>query len=222
MQNDKKGNKPGMKTGAGSSDTATHETETSGESGTTRRRLLTTLGLGGSAIFLPAIWHKPIVRSLLLPAHAQTSPPEPPTGEPPMFANCLLTLSFQASPFGLPFACTDGANTYVIPTVSGDITGSGDLSGIEIDIESTLIGASTPTSISGTATTDSNGHYELELNGYNGDTGPHIVCTEDCGGDTYFPSGGTVNAVVTSTDSRLTGQESMCMDTFTCNDLTAT
>jgi hypothetical protein len=134
------------------------------------------------------------------------------------FASCSVSLSFEAGVVGLG-GCTGGQYTSVIPTVSGDITGNGDLSGIEIDIETTVAGGPTPQPISTTTTTDSSGHYSFELNGLNGDTGPHIICTQDCGGASYFPSGGTVQATVTSPDSHLSGQQSVCMASFTCNDL---
>ena len=46
----------------------------------TRRQLLKRLGVG-----LPVAWMTPVVSSVVLPAHAQTSPPPPPPPPPQMF-----------------------------------------------------------------------------------------------------------------------------------------
>jgi len=53
------------------------------KSSESRRKLLKSIAAGSGAIVagksLPENWSKPVVESLILPAHAQTSPAEPPT-----------------------------------------------------------------------------------------------------------------------------------------------
>jgi len=55
------------------------QSDTHPDSGSTRRRLLKTAVLGGAAAaalkLAPEQWSRPMVRSVTLPAHAQTSPP---------------------------------------------------------------------------------------------------------------------------------------------------
>ena len=182
-----------------------------------RRRLLNILGISGSAAFVPAFWSKPVVKSLILPAHAQTSPPEP---SPVSFSDpCSVTLQFTPGQVGL-YGCTGGQFTNVIPTVTGTVVGEGDLSGITINIETILTGGSVgPQPINGTTTTDGGGNYSLTLDGLpppSGVGGPHIICTQDCDGN--FPSGGGVQATASSPDPRLAGQ-AVCSTTFTCEDI---
>lgn len=52
----------------------------------TRRKTLVALAGAGVIWSIPSGWHKPLVNSIILPAHAQTSPPddEPPVDEPPV------------------------------------------------------------------------------------------------------------------------------------------
>ena len=51
------------------------QSDKSRESGATRRKLLKATGIAGlGAIILPSSWTKPILRSVVVPAHAQTTP----------------------------------------------------------------------------------------------------------------------------------------------------
>ena len=71
-----------------------------------RRRLMKTLAAGGvmttAAIQLPKQWAKPLVDIVLLPAHAQTSPPAPP---PPPGPFELTATDVQSV---VPAACSGG------------------------------------------------------------------------------------------------------------------
>lgn len=182
-----------------------------------RRRVLGILGAGGSVALLPEAWHKPFVRSLVLPAHAQTSPAggEPGPGQTLSFSDpCGVSLSFEPIQVGVG-GCTGGQATSVIPTVSGAVIGDGDLSGIVLDVESVLTGGNLPDqSIGDSVTTDADGNYQIVMDGFQA-FGPHIVCTQDCA--TNFPTGATVQVTVTSTDSRLAGQQAVCMTGFACD-----
>ena len=57
------------------------------ESGESRRKLLKSIAAGSGAIVagksLPESWSRPVVDSVMLPAHAQTSPATPPSGGTP-------------------------------------------------------------------------------------------------------------------------------------------
>lgn len=189
------------------------------ESRRVRRR--TIMGLMGAAAFLPERWTAPVVQAVMLPAHAQTSdaPPDTPPGPSQLtLASCSVALGFTAGQVGIG-GCTGGQFTNVIPTVSGNVTGDDDLSGIPIDIESVLMVNGFPQTINGSTTTDGDGSYSLELDGLappDGVGGPHIVCTQDCA-DT-FPDGGLVQVTVTSSDSRVEGA-SICDASFVCDDL---
>lgn len=44
-----------------------------------RRKLLAALGITGASAYLPTSWTKPVVESVILPAHAQTTPSAPGT-----------------------------------------------------------------------------------------------------------------------------------------------
>ena len=79
-----------------------------------RRKALKAIGVGGVlAGTIPSSWTKPVVKSVILPAHAQTSQPEPP-----------------APGCGSGGPCTSGMNvnilTAVINTPSGDLFVVGD------------------------------------------------------------------------------------------------
>ena len=51
------------------------QSDKSRESGATRRKVLKATGIAGlGAIILPSSWTKPILRSVVVPAHAQTTP----------------------------------------------------------------------------------------------------------------------------------------------------
>lgn len=184
---------------------------------TARRR--TIMGFMGAAALLPERWTAPVVQAVVLPAHAQTSPVDTPPEETGiMFATCSVALAFTAGQVGLG-GCTGGQFTNVIPTVSGAVVGDGNVSGIDIDIESVLMVNGFPQTINGSTTTDGGGNYTLELDGLappDGVGGPHLVCTQDCG--TTFPAGGLVQVTATSDDPQLAGI-SNCSASFVCDDL---
>lgn len=190
--------------------------EINGKSGvnTTRRR--TIMGFMGAAAFLPERWTAPVVQVVVLPAHAQTSRAEPSPDEPVFsFENCSVSLTFELLQF-LPDA------TNVIPTVSGTVTGDGDVSGIVVNIQSVLtldgVEAAVPQTLNSTTTTDTNGDYQLVLDGLappDGVDGPHIITSVDMCDET-FANG--VLVTVTSDDPRLPGQTE-CTASYTCADL---
>lgn len=182
-----------------------------------RRR--TIMGFMGAAAFLPERWTAPVVQAVVLPAHAQTSPVDTPPEETGiMLGACSVALAFTPGQVGIG-GCTGGQFTNIIPTVSGAVVGDGDVSGIDIDIESVLMVNGFPQTINGSTTTDGGGNYVLELDGLpppDGVGGPHIVCTQDCG--TTFPEGGLVQVAVSSDDPQLAGT-SNCSASFVCDDL---
>jgi hypothetical protein len=183
-------------------------TDNDKQAGSGRRRLLATLGLGGSAAFLPTIWHKPIVQSLVLPAHAQTSPPLVTFG---LTDPCQISLSFTCG-------ATGPLNVEIAPTVGGVIVGQGNKSGITMNVSSilTLNGSpfTFPQEISGFTTTDSNGNYLIILD-RNGTTGPH-VSFDPVNCDGTYPNG--VLVTVSSNDPRVPGT-AQCSASFNCADL---
>jgi len=179
-----------------------------------RRRAI--IGCMGVAAFLPERWTAPVVQSVVLPAHAQTSPGGGDSGI--AFDSCSVSLAFTPGQVGIG-GCTGGQFTNVIPTVSGAVAGDGDLSGININIESVLMVNSFPQTINGSTTTDGSGNYSLELDGLappDGVGGPHIVCTQDCA--TTFLSGGLVEVTTSSDDPRVL-DSAACNATFVCGDL---
>lgn len=179
----------------------------------TRRR--TVLGILGTSILLPDHWKSPIVQSVVLPAHAQTSPDTSSLS----FANCSVSLDLSEMSI-TTFICADGDVYQIAPTVSGMVVGDDDVSGISLNIETVMTADGSPVpediaSLNGTVVTAGDGSYSLELDGLappEGVEGPHILCTcED--GVTY-----EVTATISSDDPRLPGQTT-CSDTFTCGDL---
>lgn len=60
---------------------------------TARRRVLKRLVAGGGVVatgkIMPDDWHRPVVESVILPAHAQTSE------QPPLFNNVNATVTFS-------------------------------------------------------------------------------------------------------------------------------
>jgi len=185
-----------------------NEAKRHGDRETSRRRLLTALGIGGSAAFLPQGWQKPVVKSLVLPAHAQTSPP---TEEFSFTDPCSVSLSFEAGPVGPP-------NVEITPTVGGLVIGDGDLGGIRIEFESRLTMNGVPLDpqfvVTGFTETDSQGNYLIVLN-RNGTTGPHLIFDPDSCDDSY-PDG--VEVMASSPDPRLPGTAT-CTASFTCEDI---
>lgn len=105
----------------------------------TTRRTLIGAALGASALAAPTRWSKPIVDSVLLPAHAQASPVSPPSGPLTDCAPQTLTdgssiaftlseadcsISSTAVAF-LEAACSSGVTTLTIaPGVQWDYTSS--------------------------------------------------------------------------------------------------
>lgn len=183
-----------------------------------RRRLLAALGLGGSAAFLPPLWHKPMVQGLILPAHAQTSPTGPvgPTGS--LTDPCMVQLVFELLPIGVNLGCTGNVTTQIIPIVTGSVLGTGNLSGIQINVQSVLSSAIGGTTlVTGTTTTDGGGNYQITLDGFQTTTqantgGPHLRCS----GDGDCQTGGTVVVTVTSPDIPGTAP---CQASFDCEDI---
>lgn len=181
---------------------------------TARRR--TIMGAMGVVVFLPERWTAPVLETVVLPAHAQTSPGDsPPAQSLFSFQSCSVALQFELLQF-FP------DSTSVIPMVTGSISGSGDLSGVTVNIVSilTLNGSpfSIPQSISGTTTTDAGGNFQLDLDGLappDGVGGPHIISNvSNC--DASYANG--VEVTITSSDSRLPG-ETTCTASYTCGDL---
>ena len=70
--------------------------------------------------------------------------------------------------------------------------------------------------------TDSNGHYEIRLDGLNGHAGSFAVCTDGRTGqdncESDYPAGGMVSATVSSSNPRLSGQFT-CSAPFDCTDI---
>jgi hypothetical protein len=95
-----------------------------------KRRLLRALGgTGGIAlgVLLGARWHKPVVKAVVLPAHAQASPVEE--------MGCLISVSAAVR------FVSAGVGTMQI--VAQDGSGSTELGNVEIQGSTTLLGSST-------------------------------------------------------------------------------
>ena len=109
------------------------------KSSESRRKLLKTIAAGSGAIVagksLPESWSRPVVDSVMLPAHAQTSPPAPSSGpfaggattqlpaleSDSLFSQVTDSLVPQAQAGGLPII--DYQNPYVCvePNLAGDM-----------------------------------------------------------------------------------------------------
>lgn len=93
-----------------------------------RRHALRTIVVGGS-VFSLTTWKQPIVESVILPAHAQTSPPDEPEG-PDLACDATLEQSF----------CGDGNEVVdITATVLGNVP-----DGTEIRMTATLNGGPLP------------------------------------------------------------------------------
>lgn len=108
--------------------------------GAARRRLLRALGRSGGitvGALLSAPWHKPLVKSVVLPAHGQTSPSEP--GSEPGPVGCPITVDlsfFDRGPGGGIYTDPYSLSLFVNDTIVNSTATSG--------VESTsLSGAST-------------------------------------------------------------------------------
>lgn len=68
---------------------------------TARRRILKRLVAGGGIIatgrMMPDDWHKPVVESVILPAHAQTTQEEPPPLSNVSNVNVTMQMNFFGS-----------------------------------------------------------------------------------------------------------------------------
>ena len=166
-----------------------------------RRRLLKVLAGGGAAAAglktLPPQWTQPALESVMLPAHAQTSPQ--------LQIDCSIDDIDEDG---------GGVGTLTV-TVSGSVSGGGDLGGIQIDIEGVLTesGTADPTTEENESTTTaadgSYGPVDLTFDGpclTNGNMFPFLLRDG-------------VRVTVTSPDSRLEGESSTCTAGFTkCPD----
>lgn len=105
------------------------KTNNGGRDDESRRRLLKSVAGGGSAlglIALPGQWAKPVVASVILPAHAQSSPPAPGacTGT---IANCPavdLTSYSDSEPETIPLTVSSVTNYGNISYTNGSLEGS--------------------------------------------------------------------------------------------------
>ena len=105
--------------------------------GENRRKVLSVLGLGG-ALILPNKWAKPIVDTVIMPAHAQTSDP---------IAEASSTPSVPPTPSALFTFSPSGSNTFSfivqtsIPTVTLVETSSSTMTafGVAIAVQATGI-----------------------------------------------------------------------------------
>ena len=104
-----------------------------------------TVGLGVTGIVIPGKWSKPIIESVLLPAHAQTSEepdPDPPTPE----ELCPMIVTGN-----VVFGPISGANSATSCTASFQVLSAD--SGVDLNIvdvtNGPLVGASTSVSFSG-------------------------------------------------------------------------
>ena len=92
------------------------------KSSVSRRKLLKSIAAGSGAIVagksLPENWTKPVIDSVMLPAHAQTSPPPPTTPAPPQSCNAGSIDSTNDATEGVVILF-DGESNCSLITVSG-------------------------------------------------------------------------------------------------------
>lgn len=110
-----------------------------------RRKLLKTIAAGSGAIFagglLPESWTKPVVNSVVLPAHAQTSVPPttlppttlPPTTLPPTTPPPTTTLTYSCSIEGALEIYVGPPGTQAPVDYTIENTGTGPLTGGYLD-----------------------------------------------------------------------------------------
>lgn len=155
--------------------------------GKSRRKLLTAMMTGGAvagAAGLPKKWTSPVVDSVLLPAHAQTS------GD--LSDPCQLNVEVTGA----------GDSAQVTVTVSGTVTGPGDVSGITMNILfELLMNNSVVDSDTENDDTNAGGNYSASTT-FSG------ICAEGANG---------VRVTVTSDDPRLAGETAGCEDSFSKN-----
>lgn len=166
--------------------------DTSSREKPARRRLLKVLASGSGAVVgmktLPAHWTQPVLDSVALPAHAQTSPD--------------LSLS---DPCGIDMQETEGNLVF---SVSGAIVGGGDLGGIQIDIEGVFTDGGSPSPFFSP-------REETVFTAADGTYGPVEIATIDasCIGEVPQLVDG-LQVTVTSPDPRLAGQTAICTQEF--------
>ena len=89
------------------------------KSSESRRKLLKSIAAGSGAIVagksLPDSWSRPVVDSVMLPAHAQTSPVEPPV-EPPVATTLYYCTAEQVAGFSV---AVSGATATIIGNYGG-------------------------------------------------------------------------------------------------------
>lgn len=115
-----KDNRPTKKT-----TTSTKKTDSPG-----RRRLLEILGKGSgatAAVVLPTVWMKPVVNSVLLPAHAQTSPDEDEDEDSTPNCEVATTLNNDSTEDSVFIAVTPQQATPGQEALDGEISGTLDL-----------------------------------------------------------------------------------------------
>lgn len=159
-----------------------------------RRRLLKILAGGSGAAVgmktLPPQWLDPVVSSIVLPAHAQTSSL--------LFDPCSIdNISENVEP-----------TFNIVVTISGAVGGGDNLGGIQIDIEGVLTESGTPapsTAQNATVFTAADGTY-----------GPVDLTFQEPCVDMSGPAiRDGVQVTITSPDPRLEGQDTICTGTFT-------
>lgn len=171
-----------------------------------RRRLLKVLASGSGAVVgmktLPAHWTQPVLDTVALPAHAQTSP-----------EGLSLTCSIDniQSDNGFP------ATPTLVVTVSGAVVGNGDPSGIQIDIEGVLTESGTPA--------PETVENENVLTAADGTYGPVDLtfdepCLVEIDEELEIALRDGVQVTTTSPDPRLDGETAICTEVFTkCVDV---
>ncbi|MFZ0486919.1 MAG: hypothetical protein WAL83_07965 [Arenicellales bacterium] len=122
-----------------------------------RRDTLRKLAVSGGVIGAAGAWSKPVVDSVVLPAHAQTSLPL----EDPCSGVTIIPL---------------GPTTFDVK-VAGFVLGPNN-AGIPIHIEVRVSGGSTgPDTRMTNTTTNASGHYSATLGTFNGCDGPSVLAT---------------------------------------------
>ena len=94
------------------------------KSSESRRKLLKTIAAGSGAIVagksLPESWSRPVVDSVMLPAHAQTSPAPPPAEEPTFGGAALsVVLNDMDNDSMLAQLTNEFADTFISPAHAG-------------------------------------------------------------------------------------------------------
>ncbi len=112
-----------------------------------RRRILKALATGTGAVatvkLAPEKWTKPVVDSVLLPAHAQTTvvpTTAAPTTAAPTTTAAPLTYAINCASSNDGLTCQIGGNGELIVELNGNITGTGpDLTGAVLNVDFTAI-----------------------------------------------------------------------------------